>query len=184
VKINSFAVGGGGIDIDKENNLATRRFEKAGWLVGTTASKHRCPVCKPKKEEEVVRNMKSIKDELNGGTSAIAIDAVVPPPKTMSFEDRRIIFEKLNEVYIDEVEGYSEDWTDKKVADHLGVPLAWVAQIREQNFGPHGSNKKIDNTIADAAALVKEMRDTGTRLMNKADDLERRLIDIQQAVRP
>ena len=102
----------------------------------------------------------------------------------MGFEDRRIIFEKLNEVYLNEREGYSEDWTDKKVAEHLGVPQAWVTQIRADNFGPHGSNKVIDNTNADGTALVKEIRETGSKLMVRADDLERRLIDIQKAVRP
>jgi hypothetical protein len=189
-KVNAFSVGAGLPSVEQENRIATRRFEQKGWIVGTTASRHRCPECQPKHEETLMRatpaSLKDSKEHLNGGASPLAVEAAVttPPPKPMGFEDRRIIFEKLNEIYINEKVGYADDWTDKKVAEHLGVPQAWVAQIRADNFGPHGSNKTIDDTVAKATAAIKESRETATKLMLAADDLERRLIDIQKSVRP
>ena len=110
--------------------------------------------------------------------------AAVDPPRPMAFEDRRIIFEKLNEVYVDPNVGYADEWTDKRVADDLGVPLAWVTKIRAENFGPHGSNKAIDQVVAKAEAIIADCRVMSHKLLATADDLERRLVDIQKSVRP
>lgn len=108
----------------------------------------------------------------------------VPAPKQMTREDRRIIFEKLNEVYGDEKSGYLEDWTDKAVANHLGVPFAWVATIRDENFGPVGSNSKIDETVAKAIKLIEESKGIAAKLLSGVADLEGKLVDIQKRVRP
>lgn len=67
--------------------------------------------------------------------------ATIEPPKEMTREDRRIIFAQLNEIYIGEDKGYSAGWTDQRVATHLGVPRAWVASIRDENFGPLRENE-------------------------------------------
>lgn len=66
--------------------------------------------------------------------------AVSTPPKIdageMGKTERRIIFAKLNDVYLDEKVGYADDWSDAKVAQDLGVPVEWVALVREPDFGP------------------------------------------------
>jgi hypothetical protein len=54
----------------------------------------------------------------------------------MGKTERRIIFAKLNDVYLDEKVGYADDWSDAKVAQDLGVPVEWVALVREPDFGP------------------------------------------------
>ena len=60
-------------------------------------------------------------------------------PRTMTRDERRIIFEKLNDVYVSEKVGYMEDWNDEKVAKDLGVARAWVSGLREEMFVPgHG----------------------------------------------
>jgi transposase len=56
--------------------------------------------------------------------------------KEMSKADRRIIFNKIEDVYGDETIGYKGDWSDEKVSEDLGVSVEWVALIREENFGP------------------------------------------------
>lgn len=83
------------------------------------------------------------------------------PVADMDRTTRRIIFSKLNDVYIDETKGYSSDWNDQKVADDLGVALAWVAQVREADFGPE-TNENIRNVQFDA--LLK-LRDEINRLI-------------------
>lgn len=71
---------------------------------------------------------------------------------TMSREDRRIVFAKLDEVYIDAERGYRTGWHDQKVATDLGVPLSWVKQVRDENFGPE-TNDEWAKTLAEAKTL-------------------------------
>ena len=85
------------------------------------------------------------------------------PPRTMSREDRRIVFEKLNGVYLDEKRGYDTGWSDHKVAIDLGVPRAWVEQVREEMFGPVNSNPEIQEFLEGVKAL-KAIRDQVTRI--------------------
>lgn len=48
---------------------------------------------------------------------------------------RRLIFAKLNDVYGEDM--YLEDWIDQKVADDLVVPVEWIAEVRDADFGPN-----------------------------------------------
>lgn len=64
------------------------------------------------------------------------------PPRALTRDDRRIIFAKLEDCYIDEKAGYAAGWNDERVAKELGVPRAWIEEVREQNFGPN----KVDNS--------------------------------------
>ena len=76
-------------------------------------------------------------------TIAKAVAVSEEPPRVMQREDRRIIFQKLNEVYLDEKRGYVEGWSDLRVSEDLGIPRAWVAQVRDENFGPVAANPEI-----------------------------------------
>jgi hypothetical protein len=80
--------------------------------------------------------------------------------------------------------GYADDWTDKAVAAHLGVPVAWITQVREEMFGPVASNAKIDAQLSEAAALAEDLKKTAAAMLSKASDIEGRLADIQKRVRP
>ena len=70
----------------------------------------------------------------------MAKETVVPmkadAPRTMSRDDRRIIFGKLETCWSDEKKTYDQGWTDERVAKDLGVPRAWVSTVRDENFGP------------------------------------------------
>lgn len=74
-------------------------------------------------------------------------------PRSMTREDRRIIFEKLNDVYLDEARGYAPGNSDKSVAESLGCPRAWVAQIRDENFGAARDNEDVRDLLAKIDAL-------------------------------
>ena len=86
-----------------------------------------------------------------------ALEKPQTPVRDMSREDRRIIFAKIDEHYIDEKEGYAAPHTDFSIAQNLGVPQAWVALIREENFGPAGSNSEIDKLLEEHQKLCKEV---------------------------
>lgn len=158
---------------DRENRIAGRKFTEMGWSVDLSRGKHFCPECqtspqvKSQKQEEPL--------------------AVVSLPRQMSREDRRIVFEKLNEVYVDEKQGYSAPWTDEKVSVDLGVPRAWISQVREEMFGPVGSNSEIDGVLKAAKELAGEFakhREQGDKLLSLATSIQKQLDQITKAVRP
>lgn len=79
-------------------------------------------------------------------------------PPTMSREDRRVIFSKIDDVYLDENSGYSDGWTDQRVADDLGVPVAWVRSIRAENFGEERSNSAILKQLEEAKSALDQAK--------------------------
>jgi hypothetical protein len=85
-------------------------------------------------------------------TSAVMADK----PRELGREDRRIINDKLDEVY--GREAYKAPWTDAAVAKDLGVPRDWVVQVREQFFGPAGSNPLYDQFLGETEHLEKTFR--------------------------
>lgn len=95
------------------------------------------------------------------------VQAIAESVTEMSRSDRRIIFAKLEECYHDEEHGYRAPWTDQAVAKDLGshIPVGWVAQVREENFGPVKDNAEIRDMLVrvsiaatDARALLEEAR--------------------------
>ena len=110
----------------------------------------------------------------------------------MTREHRRVVFLKLEEVYLDEKAGYSAGWTDARVATDLGVPRAWVSKIRDENFGP-GTSEEIETALAaakkldaDISAFRKDVAALIARdveIQKRADTVERMFRRIEQAVR-
>jgi hypothetical protein len=92
---------------------------------------------------------------------------------------RRRIDNKLSEVYDDATSRYLDDWTDKRVAEALNVPQALVVEVREFSYGSIASNPSIDVEVAKAKEILAEAR----KLLIRVEEIEKRLIDIQKAVR-
>jgi hypothetical protein len=77
------------------------------------------------------------------------LDQIIPPapgaseqpPRQIEREDRRIIFANLEEVYLNERDGYSLPWNDTAIAKDLNVPRARVEIVRNENFGPQNSSR-------------------------------------------
>lgn len=115
-----------------------------------------------------------------------SLQVVQENAKVMTREDRRIIFEKLNDVYIDGKIGYGRGWTDEKVANDLGVPRAWVKLLREENFGDEVGNEDIREQAAEAQAALAEIRKLEPdmrRLLALADKVEKSLAEIQKVLK-
>jgi len=143
---------------DVANQIVTRKFEQLGWEIGKRPKDHRCPDCthieKPQPKLQVVNTPAPDK------------------PRQLTKEDRRIIFSKLNEVYVDERTGYSESWTDSSVAANLGVPTEWVKQIRDENFGWGAINPEVLALITECRQIreeVKEKNAEASRVMGEID---------------
>ncbi|SOC48417.1 hypothetical protein SAMN05892877_1631, partial [Rhizobium subbaraonis] len=113
---------------------------------------------------------------------------------TSTVEDRRLINMKLAEVYADG--GYVTPWTDQRVADDLGVPRAWVTEIREGFYGPEGSNPLFDKYLVESAGIalhlaqlaeerkaagemVKRATEAAAKVRTRCDELEAKVRDVQ-----
>lgn len=126
-----------------------KKFIQRGWEIGSNDNWDFCPDCVqsrearpalkvvPKEEPEIIEETEAVKPKPELVVNADA-------PRIMQRDDRRIIFEKLNSVYLDEKRGYDPEWSDHKVATDLGVPRAWVEQVREEMFGPINTNADIE----------------------------------------
>lgn len=184
VPVNSFRSSSSG---EKEIDFTTKKFRERGWKIGNSESQNRCPACFAS-----ARNAVAKRKEAAVESPVIPIHAKADDPKPMGRDDRRIIFEKLNEVYADEKTGYSPGWTDSKVADDLGVPRAWVKQVRDEMFGPEG-NEEIRRALTEAKELLVEAKKVGPAteqvltsiraLLARAEKIERTVIDIERALR-
>ena len=158
---------------EKEKRIIARKFEHMGWQVDLNRGKHVCPDCQERKQP-----MK--KDEPQE-TTVVPLNVA----KKMDREDRRVIFEKLNEVYIDERHGYAPPWTDEAVAKDLGIPRAWVVQVRDEMFGPIASNSEIDEAVKAGRELIdalKKHHEQGEKLESMANAMLKQLDQIVKAV--
>lgn len=109
--------------------------------------------------------MKSPENTLNGkGKGYIPVLPNETTPTEMSRTDKRVIFAKLEEVYADEATGYSKGWGDQKVATDLGVPVAWVAKVRDDNFGPNRSEETLA-TVTEARAILVEAKEARSKFV-------------------
>lgn len=86
------------------------------------------------------------------------------PERVMTRDESRLIYDRLNDVYVSESAGYKEGWSDKRVAQDMGVPAAWVAKVRDQWFGPNRDLGQValieaaNKIVAAATALIDEIR--------------------------
>lgn len=126
-----------------------RKLTSKGWtMIRKTL---RCPTCenarrltdKPKKETTV-----------NNVLTIPATEDLRQPTR----DQKRVIIALLGEVYDTKACRYTGGETDKTVAETIGggVMLGWVAQIREDLFGPDGGNDELIELRAEVSAVIDE----------------------------
>lgn len=153
------------------STMVEKKFQQAGWAVGAGPAADRCPACVaklrgPKPALKIVPKPTPVAEEV-----VQMQEAAAAPPPPMTREDRRVIFEKLNEVYVDEKTGYDRGWSDKRIAEDLGTKRAWVQQVRDEMFGPARDNEDVRDFVSmltpltnDVAALTKDAADIVARV--------------------
>ena len=139
------------------------KFRNAGWIVGPYPGKDVCPECQEK--------AKKPKSAENNVVTMTPPTIVADAPRAMSKDDGRVIFAKISDVYLDETKGYSAGWSDKRVAEDLGVPLAWVKSVREEWFGKEGSNEELTLAINRGRDMISQMEATSKALTSRAEAL-------------
>jgi hypothetical protein len=180
-----------------EFQFIARKLEAKGWQIGRSETSHRCPRCSSAASKSAMMSSASV------GASAIRrpekmhnenpmtekLKVVKDNMRLMTREDRRIIFEKLNETYVSERVGYGDGWTDEKVAVDLGVPRAWVKLIRDENFGDELSNETIRQQVKEAREVYTKIKAIephlaeAQRLIAVADKIEKSLAEIAKVLK-
>lgn len=177
-------------------------FRNRGWAVGSGPRADRCPehvggLGKPTKEELEIRKAEHAPQPNGGVTKAEPAEApkveapkveAAKPKATMLREDKRIIFAKLNDVYGDAATGYQGDWNDEKIATDLGVAKEWVAQVREENFGPERNAEITAKVLAEARelaakinAMAVEIKQFDEAITVKVDAFDKRFEEFEKA---
>lgn len=170
---------------------AQQSFQNKGWVVGSGPRKDFCP-------EHAQPSARKGNTDMKHPQSAVATAVEAAPraeaPRTSTVEDRRLINMKLAEVYADG--GYVTPWTNQRVADDLGVPRAWVTEIREGFYGPEGSNPLFDKHLVESAGIalhlaqlaeerkvagemVKRATEAAAKVRTRCDELEAKVRDVQ-----
>lgn len=151
-------------------DVIARKFSQAGWAVGKKPSDDLCPAC-------IAKRVDSRKErQMDKPQNKPALVAV--PPRQMSRDDRRVIFAKLDDVYLSEKDGYAPGWSDEKVASDLGIPRAWVETIRDENFGALKDNAETRQLLAEVEGVVSQVK----AIEAKVADLLRKATEIRKAV--
>jgi hypothetical protein len=152
----------------QELRFIQHKYEAMGWKFGRTVSEHRCPKCFAAIKATAARRASEKRAAAANGEQPVA--SVTPiktlndiGPRKMERDDRRIIYEKLREVYVNDKVGYGEGWTDVKVAADLGVPHGWVKLIRDENFGDENANEEIKHKVAEAIKKLAEAKEVFAR---------------------
>jgi hypothetical protein len=111
------------------------RLTKQGWA--HVKGKLRCMACELKRKAKKDDNMTDN----------------VTPLRQPTAEQKRQIFEMLTVAYDATAGRFRDCESDVTVADALGngILFGWVAQIREEFFGPDGRNEELDRLKADLA---------------------------------
>lgn len=185
------------------SGMIERKFRDKGWEVGKNEKHDVCPKCveaervaRRKRRHsqqshnviELVKQPQTIAQGETMNTTTAAEEA----PREMSREDKRIVYGKINEVYIDQNKGYQAPWTDQAVAKDLGVPVSWISMVREEMFGAAHDNSEIRDlldrakTINQQAAGVlidaKKLRDEAAELVKRCNTMNGTLTEIARAV--
>jgi hypothetical protein len=175
-----------GTDDEIEWRFIAHKLQAKGWRIGRNESSHRCPRCFNAAKFSAIRKAEEMK---NGNPMTEKLQVVKDNMRVMTREDRRIIFEKLNEVYVNDQVGYGDGWTDEKVAVDLGVPRAWVKLIRDENFGDEVANENIREQIKDAREVLCKIKAIepslaeAQRLVAVADKIEKSLAEIAKVLK-
>lgn len=190
--VSYFALKRGGVPRPPPSIIV--HFEKEGWFVGASPRKDACPHCRRPSAPRAVAK-ETITMPVPKTIHLVASNAPrAAEPRAPSLDEKRLINMKLAEVYADG--GYVTPWTDQRVADDLGVPRAWVTEIREGFYGPEGSNPLFDKYLAECAdlvrhhaeiteerkalgELVRRATEAAAKVRTRCDELDGKIRDVQ-----
>lgn len=171
-------------------------FRTRGWDIAKNGKKRICPECCASQREarkitaQAEKALTEIKTEANAAATGkqqkeaitmtdktantkFASNMKADAPREMGRDDRRIIFEKLNDTYVSEKVGYDKGWSDKRLSEDLGVPRAWVVQVRDEMFGPSHEDEAAGDMLKRIEAISAEIVTVKTEAAGLSEKLKK-----------
>lgn len=136
-------------------NIARRK----GWSINENKRDYLCP--QHKKETKMATK-----------------EAEVRQP---SREQRRAIFREIDDCYSGRA--YVNGVTDKSIGEKLKVPWAWVAAVREENFGPAGLDPELQAAIAKVSELDAKIKQMETDALAAFEGSVRQIADVAEELK-
>ena len=161
-----------------DEGQATRKLHGMGWAYFKKTL--RCPECEAKRKAQT--------------KPLVVMETTMETPREPTKAQKREIMDLLGSAYDTAAERYTGGETDETVAKVLGVMPGWVAQLRDEFFGPDGGNEDIDaladevqGWLKDAQAYVaaaEKSLDALKAQIARVDDMQDKLTRIKAAVGP
>lgn len=137
----------------------------------------RCPTCEAKRKVVPMKTKTVISPEA---------------PRQPTRQEKREIVQMLEVAYDVSLGRYKGADTDLTVAEVLRVMPGWVAEIREDLFGPDGGNDEIEALAEDIAKLAAQFStalaefeaEVTAKISSAQKDLTKRLDKVRAAVGP
>ena len=101
-----------------------------------------------------------------------------PEVRQPSKEQRRLIFREIDENYTGRA--YVSGVTDKVIGEKLKMPWAWVASVREENFGPAGLDPELQRAITTVDELEARVKQMETEALAAFESSVREIADVAQ----
>lgn len=130
-----------------------RKLTAQGWSY--VRHQLRCPGCEAKRKAALAAKKEAVMAEVKEQSN-------VAPIREPDKNQKRLIVLALEDAYDSKAQRYRGEATDKTVAADLGAGImpGWVAQLREEFFGPAG-NEEAEAIRAEIEAVRAE---TGKKL--------------------
>ena len=139
-----------------------KKFRDIGWSMGTRRAADVCPKCVAAKDQNTG----------DAGSSNVTELVTAGAPADPSREDKRRIRMALEDHYIGDDVGYAGAMSDGALARQLCVPRAWVTSIREDFFGENAGCEADASSIAEARALIADIKSLRDQMLDRAADLD------------
>lgn len=159
---------------------AQKFFQNKGWELGRSHHMDVCPSClkpvrkhnpKPKVESSDEDDMAYKRFVPNMSVSGASDNSKADAPRVMTRDERLITMDKIRDVH--DGDSYSSGWSDRRVSEDLGIPRAWVEDIRENVLMFKGAGD---------GAWEKLLFEEIVPFRNQLDDMSKRLIEQQGQV--
>ncbi|TMV86125.1 hypothetical protein FGG78_20140 [Thioclava sp. BHET1] len=142
---------------------AHKKLVQKGWRVD--GEKCFCPMCEAKRRARAAKprfNVEAFTRPAAAAAEVKAIAATVPRQPTRA--QKRLILDCLSACYDAARECYVGGESDETVAAEIsGCLPGWVAQLREEFFGPAGGNEEMVKLAAELERLSGELADLEAR---------------------
>lgn len=160
-----------------------KKFSKEGWKIPKKVDKSICPKCVQGKEQS--KNQCEADDM--GKNIGSADSGLHPEDATATREpsrsQKREIVEALNDYYDSNAERYTEGMTDQELGRLLDLPWRWIADIRDDLFGPEGGNEEIDKfhtAVQGLESMVKNWHEELNEILVKGEELFTRCNELKK----